>query len=280
MGRKRELVRLLRDFAQQHEDGVCRVKSFRHLLRLEYPKAGKEDLKAMLDFVGTMTDFEAAATEAAKARKEEVEQIFRAIDFDASGSIDEKEFVENLLQSAQDHGMGRDALVKLFRAKDVDGSGTLDMSEFVELVNESDLFNHRAAIIQQGEQARPPARAPRPRTRPPRGAPPHARPPHARRPRTPAPLPRERARHLSSSSAQVKDIRLQMARERADVWKIGLPSRSGESTRPTLAHVSADALNQQQQDADRYRLLVRRNSMSRPSLVAMKPQHRPMAVSP
>ena len=187
MGRKRELVRLLRDFAQQHEDGVCRVKSFRHLLRLEYPKACKEDLKAMLDFVGTMTDFEAAATEAAKARKEEVEQIFRAIDFDASGSIDEKEFVENLLQSAQDHGMGRDALVKLFRAKDVDGSGTLDMSEFVELVNESDLFNHRAAIIQQGEQARPPARAPRPRTRPPRGAPPHARPPHARRPRTPAP---------------------------------------------------------------------------------------------
>ena len=112
MGRKRELVRLLRDFAQQHEDGVCRVKSFRHLLRLEYPKACKEDLKAMLDFVGTMTDFEAAATEAAKARKEEVEQIFRAIDFDASGSIDEKEFVENLLQSAQDHGMGRDALVK------------------------------------------------------------------------------------------------------------------------------------------------------------------------
>ena len=78
----------------------------------------------------------------------------------------------------------------------------------------------------------------------------------------------------------MKDIRLQMARERADVWKIGLPSRSGESTRPTLAHVSADALNQQQQDADRYRLLVRRNSMSRPSLVAMKPQHRPMAVSP
>ena len=51
----------------------------------------------MLDFVGTMTDFEAAATEAAKARKEEVEQLFRAIDFDASGTVNRQE-LERALQ--------------------------------------------------------------------------------------------------------------------------------------------------------------------------------------
>ena len=47
--------------------------------------------------------------------------------------------------------MSASELVTLFRSKDVDGSGTLDMQEFVELVQESDLLNHRAAILQQGE---------------------------------------------------------------------------------------------------------------------------------
>lgn len=44
--------------------------------------------------------------------------------------------------------------MRLFRSKDVDGSGTLDMQEFVELVAESDMLNHRAAILQQGEAIR------------------------------------------------------------------------------------------------------------------------------
>ena len=44
--------------------------------------------------------------------------------------------------------------MRLFRSKDVDGSGTLDMQEFVELVAESDMLNHRAAILHQGEAIR------------------------------------------------------------------------------------------------------------------------------
>ena len=44
--------------------------------------------------------------------------------------------------------------VRLFRSKDVDGSGTLDMQEFVELVAESDMLNHRDAILHQGEAIR------------------------------------------------------------------------------------------------------------------------------
>ena len=44
--------------------------------------------------------------------------------------------------------------MRLFRSKDVDGSGTLDMQEFVELVHESDMLNHRAAILHQGEAIR------------------------------------------------------------------------------------------------------------------------------
>lgn len=44
--------------------------------------------------------------------------------------------------------------MRLFRSKDVDGSGTLDMQEFVELVAESDMLNHRAAILHQGKAIR------------------------------------------------------------------------------------------------------------------------------
>ena len=92
------------------------------------------------------------------------------------------------------------------------------MQEFVELVNESDLLNHRSAILEQSEK-------------------------------------------LAAG-------REQKQKERQDVWKIGLPVPSGLAMRPTLAQVSADALNQQEHEQQR--VLVRRNSLSRPSLAAPK----------
>ena len=53
--RKREVIRLLRHFSQQHDAHICRVRSFAQLLRLEYPKASAEEHKLMLDLVPLMT---------------------------------------------------------------------------------------------------------------------------------------------------------------------------------------------------------------------------------
>lgn len=89
LGRKRELVQLLRHFSQQHEDGVCGVATFKDLIKLEYPKAFPDELRAMLDFVRMLTAYEEAAATEAKAKQQQVEQLFRAIDADASGCIDE-----------------------------------------------------------------------------------------------------------------------------------------------------------------------------------------------
>ena len=70
------------------------MRSFKQLLRLEYPKASPLDLKLMLDLVALMKAFEEAATAEANARTKQVEQIFRDIDGDDSGCIDEGEFVD------------------------------------------------------------------------------------------------------------------------------------------------------------------------------------------
>ena len=147
-------MQLLRHFSQQHEDGVCGVATFKELIKLEYPKAFPDEHRAMLEFVTMLNAYEEAAATEAKVKQQQVEQLFRAIDADASGCIDEGEFVRELERASEQHGLSAEALVRLFRSKDVDGSGTLDMQEFVELVAESDMLNHRAAILHQGEAIR------------------------------------------------------------------------------------------------------------------------------
>ena len=58
LGRKRELVQLLRHFSQQHEDGVCGVATFKELIKLEYPKAFPDEHRAMLEFVTMLNAYE------------------------------------------------------------------------------------------------------------------------------------------------------------------------------------------------------------------------------
>ena len=50
----------------------------------------------MLEFVTMLNAYEEAAATGAKLKQQQVEQLFRAIDADASGCIDEGEFVREL----------------------------------------------------------------------------------------------------------------------------------------------------------------------------------------
>ena len=112
LGRKRELVQLLRHFSQQHEDGVCGVATFKELIKLEYPKAFPDEHRAMLEFVTMLNAYEEAAATEAKVKQQQVEQLFRAIDADASGCIDEGEFVRELERASEQHGLSAEALVR------------------------------------------------------------------------------------------------------------------------------------------------------------------------
>ena len=45
-------------------------------------------------------------------KQQQVEQLFRAIDADASGCIDEGEFVRELERASEQHGLSAEALVR------------------------------------------------------------------------------------------------------------------------------------------------------------------------
>ena len=128
--RKKELIKLVREFIQQHEDGVCKIKTFRQLVKMSYPTATTEDVDAMVEFIDSMKTFEAAAIQAADERRREVEAVFMAIDTDSGGTIELDEF----LQVKDSTTYSVEALTRLFYAKDADGSGSLDMQEFVNLI--------------------------------------------------------------------------------------------------------------------------------------------------
>ena len=259
--RKRELLQLLRSFSQQHEDGICQIKSFRQLLRLEYlscaapapplspclspcsslarssappapphlalplslllarsilssrwhptrmrphrlpsphspPQACNRDISAMLDFVKSVHDFEAAATQAAEARQRDIEAMFKAIDTDMTGSIDETEFVTVLGKSTECRATSS---LGSFAKRTPIRPGALDRHEFVELVKACDLLNHHEKILAEG--------------------------------------------------AATRERREREKREKQDLWRIGLPDRGRRSSidRPSLLAVSADQINQRKE---------------------------------
>ena len=88
------------------------MATFKDLIKLEYPKAFPDELRAMLEFVTMLNAYEEAAATEAKVKQQQVEQLFRAIDADASGCIDEGEFVRELERASEQHGLSAEALVR------------------------------------------------------------------------------------------------------------------------------------------------------------------------
>ena len=97
--KRREVLELLKDFKSQHAEGVCKVKSFKQLLRLQYPTATKEELGRWLEWVAMVEAAEAEAAALAEARARDIRAIFDALDTDGGGTIGMSEFMQ--LQAAE-----------------------------------------------------------------------------------------------------------------------------------------------------------------------------------
>ena len=155
--KRREVLKLYLEFKTQHEDGVCKVRSFDQLLKLTYPTETKQHREAM---VKVAADHEAQAAKAAAAqaeRQRDAQALFEALDVDNSGMIDMNEFLR--LQSVGGLQMSRAELKALFHAKDADGNGTLDIEEFKQLCADSKLLEHKQAILSSGNAAKAKAEA-------------------------------------------------------------------------------------------------------------------------
>ena len=92
--KRREVLVLLADFKSQHAEGVCKVKSFKQLLRLQYPTATKEELGRWLEWVSMVEAAEAEAAALAEARARDIRAIFDALDTDGGGTIGMSEFMQ------------------------------------------------------------------------------------------------------------------------------------------------------------------------------------------
>ena len=93
------------------------MATFKDLIKLEYPKAFPDELRAMIDFVSMLSAYEEAAAAAAKAKQQQVEQLSRAIltAYYLLPSTYSYCYCYCLLQVEQ-----------LFRAIDADASGCID----------------------------------------------------------------------------------------------------------------------------------------------------------
>jgi len=194
----------------------------------------------MMDFVKSVHDFEAAATQAAESRQRDIEAMFKAIDTDMTGSIDENEFITVLGKST---GMPRDELSRLFRQKDVDCSGALDKHEFVELVKVRCFY----PIARPTHP--PPLRTssrPRPIQRPLSPLPPT---PHPLSLRGQACDLLNHQEKILAEGAATRETKERETREKQDLWRIGLPNKGRRNSvdRPSLLAVSADLINQRKE---------------------------------
>lgn len=146
--RRKELSELLRSFLQQHEDGVCKVKSFQELIRLQYPTAGKVEAAKMSRCARDMERSAQMEREKAQKRRQDAELLFRAVDTDGKGTVDRQEF----LQLRESIGLPEEFLRNIFREKDRDGNGELDLEEFTELVLDCNLDMHTKSVVSYGEK--------------------------------------------------------------------------------------------------------------------------------
>merc|ERR1719502_2488104 len=78
--RQREVLSLYAEFKSQHEDGVCKVRTFQQALRLHYPTESKAHIHAMMNAVIEHEAAQERADEAAEAAARDVQALFEAID--------------------------------------------------------------------------------------------------------------------------------------------------------------------------------------------------------
>jgi len=148
--RQRELKELLEDFKAQHRAGVCKVPTFRQLIRLHYPTTSTEEINLWMQYVKGL---EAAAAEKerlhamAEMRKRQIETMFNSLDTEGRGSIDLQEFMQLRDKSA---ALDEEKLCQIFNEQDKEGTGVIELHEFQQIVEEQKLLEFFAVVIDDG----------------------------------------------------------------------------------------------------------------------------------
>ena len=70
-------MQLLKDFRSQQKDRVCRVRTFKQLLRLHFPTATKDEMARWLDWVASVEAAEREEAALAQAREQVDQGVIR-----------------------------------------------------------------------------------------------------------------------------------------------------------------------------------------------------------
>ena len=145
--RQREAMELHAEWRRQRSEGLCRIETFAHLLRLKCPGEPRERLGTMAAMATAVERVEAAAEAERLSREADLAALFDALDTDSRGTIDLGEF----LQLSRSTGLSKARLCAIFEQRDADRSGALDKAEFRRLVEESEMLRaHKEAIVTLG----------------------------------------------------------------------------------------------------------------------------------
>ncbi|KAL1526061.1 hypothetical protein AB1Y20_020882 [Prymnesium parvum] len=144
--KRRKVLQLLREFKDQQAGGVCKVKTFRQLLRLYHPTATPHEISLWMSWVAQIQ----AEWAEAETRTQNVRAIFDALDTDGDGTIQRPEFLQ--LQASAEISQQR--LIEVFDQRDIDRNGVLDFKEFMQLVDENHLLHHSSKVIAMAEKAK------------------------------------------------------------------------------------------------------------------------------
>eukprot|EP00966_Prymnesium_polylepis_P136544 3154968-Prymnesium_polylepis.1 len=98
------------------------------LLGLTYPQVSKKDVEVMLAFVEREQTNRALAAAAEATKKHGILELFRAMDTDGDGTVDESEFfrLEAQKNVAAQLNLSVARLRGIFREKDAKGSGAMN----------------------------------------------------------------------------------------------------------------------------------------------------------
>jgi len=138
--RQRELLDLHSVFEKQDM-----VRSFRRVVQAHYKSESPEQVERMCAWTATETGRRRQEQTVVLQRKQQVREIFTALDTNGDGTIDEIEFslLRVLVPTLQ---LSRFELIDTFREYDTDDSGGLDVVEFGRLVDKFDLLQYSQQI--------------------------------------------------------------------------------------------------------------------------------------
>ena len=131
--------------------------SFGELLAVSFPSATSSNIKDMLHFVKQHESQEHMKTKISltNAEMDEITNIFKLYDVDASGGISTEELYNAMIGSnpAMKEIFSMEEMDKLVKQYDDDGNASLELSEFTKLFKDNFLEDKSAEAVEVGQRA-------------------------------------------------------------------------------------------------------------------------------